>query len=297
MKNGLYSDSLMTICLAVISDMNTTSPKIVFAADRLITMVTNFESGVSKISMLMNNSYVAVSSNQGLMSDLIIRKVQERIKKSIESKKPPTINQISDWFSIECKNRLKSEIEDAVLFRYDLSYDEFKDQSKNLHEDVVQDIIDKFDRYESNFSTSFLLVGIENSKPYIFTIDQNGYVNLWNSVGFATIGEGAFLAHNEITKYPYNPNMPLKDTVPLVYYSKKASERTSGIGENTDLAILYIVQEKNVETIWVIDDEIKSAFDTEIGEMKKAEKESYKKMSEKFETILKSRENMSEKTN
>lgn len=288
-QNESHNGYPMTVCLAVIAEMYTDSPKIIFASDKLVEAGVCFESGIPKIKELTRYAYVAISSNNSLISDFLITKLQTRIKSAIDSGEQPTIDQIIEWLSNECKNRLKSEREKGILFGYDLNYDEFKNRSKDLHENIVDDVIDKLNRFQDPFETSFLVVCIDDNKPHIYTVDQNGNAYPWNSIGFATIGEGAFLAHSEITKYPYDPNITLDEAVVLVYNAKKMAGRMLGVGEKTDLAVLYLNENREV-CLWEINGEYKSSFDLEIVEMRKKEMESYVNMRKKFIDILKGRQ-------
>lgn len=279
-RKWLHKEKPMTVCIAAIADALTNSPKIVFAADRLVSAGVCFESGVPKIKELTNYAYVMISSNDALVSDLIATKAQKIVFDHLEKKNKLTIEQIAELFSKECEMRLKQDKEKKVFSEYNLTSDEFKNKSKDLHDRIVQDIICKLYNYEYSLETLFLIIGID-SKPHIYTVDQGGDVRLWDSIGFATAGDGGYLAYPEITKFSYNPNSGLSGVLVRVYNSKKVAERVGGVGKETDLAVLWVAPDKDV-ALWVAPDKVKDLLDEDIEDMKQKEEEIIKKVESKL---------------
>lgn len=281
----MHKEIPMTVCIAAIAEITSESPKIVFASDRLVSAGVCFESGVPKIKMLTNYSCVMLSSNDALTSDYIVTQAQKKIDEALKLGEKPTIEEIVGWISEACKNKLKSEKEKVVLSkRYDLTYDELKGKSKDLHERIIQDIITETDNFEYYFISQFLVVGID-SKPHIYVVDQEGNFQLCDLVGFATVGEGNYLAYPEITKFSYNPDVSLSEAIVRVYNAKKVAERVSGVGKETDLATLWVTSEKEV-ALWEADKDLKKILDDEMEEMRKQEIEAYSKVMLKVSEIF-----------
>jgi hypothetical protein len=232
----------MTVCIAAISENLTGSPKIVFASDRLVSGGVCFEAGVSKIQPLSVYAWIMSSSNDALASDGIILKIQEMISAGEKAGKTFSIEQIANAFSLECKNRLKSEREKQIFSQYGLTEDEFKNKSSELSELVVKDILDKLHEFKYDFEVEFLLIGFDSQPylPHINTINEFGDIQISDHMGFATIGSGKYLAFPEMTKYAYHPNTPLSESVMRVYWSKKVAERVGGVGKETDLLVLHV---------------------------------------------------------
>ena len=279
-----HSEKPMTVCIAAIAEALTDSPKIIFAADRLVSAGVCFESGVPKIRELTNYAYVMISSNDANASDLIATRVQKIVFDNLEKKNRLTIEQIADLFSKECEMRLKQDKEKMIFYDYALTSEEFKNKSKDLHDRIVQEIISKIYNYEYPLITSFLILGID-SNPHIYTVDQDGDVRLWDSIGFATAGDGGYLAYPEITKFSYNPNASLSEVLVRVYNSKKVAERVRGVGKSTDLAALWVAPNKEV-ALWVAPNEVYELLDKGIENMRDKENEIYTNVMTELHTMF-----------
>lgn len=241
----------MTVCIAAICESQTGSPKIVFASDRLVSGGVCFEEGVSKIQPLALYAWVMSSSNDALTSDGIILKIQKTLACNSKEGKQIEIEQIAAMFSQECKNKLKVEREKHVYSHYGYTENEFKENSNKSSDFVIKDILDRLHEFNYDFEVEFLLIGFDFPPymPHIYTINESGDITVSDHMGFATIGSGKYLAFPEITKYAYNLNTPLAESVMRVYWSKKVAERVGGVGKATDLLVLHVTPE-NMLGIW-----------------------------------------------
>jgi hypothetical protein len=269
----------MTVCIAALAEANTQTPKIVFAADRLVSAGVNFENALPKIKALTPYAWVLISSNDALASDLIVVKAQETIAKEIGAGKTLSVSQIVDILSNECKIKMKSEKEKQVLTdRFDLTFSEFKKISKDLHEKLIHDIIVELDNFEYGLISQFLVVGID-SAAHIYVVHQDGNIQLCDITGFATVGDGGYLAYPEITKFTYNPNVQLGEALVRVYNAKKVAERVGGVGKQTDIAVLHVYinpdNKERMVLIWEAPPELRALLDKEMEEIRNQEKMAY----------------------
>jgi hypothetical protein len=116
-------------------------------------------------------------------------------------------------------------------------------------------------------------------------VDQDGAYRLQDSLGFVTIGIGAQLAFPQMTKYAYSRYMPLVTAIPMVYISKKISERMQGVGQLTDLAVLHFKDATFSPMLWVpsIDSDFMKQLDDAFATITKSESTELQNISKKVQ--------------
>jgi hypothetical protein len=233
----------VTVCIAAICNINVPNqpelrPTIVFCADRLVSAGIQFESGEPKIKRITDYCYVMQSSNDSLVSDLILEKV---CQKASLLEKPVKIEEIVKIIRNECIAYRKEWTEDAILQKYNMAFEEFD----VTPESIVSKAIEEVEDCEYPYVFQFIVLGIEPSfEAHLYVVEQDGRYRLYDSLGFAAIGNGGELAFLEMTKYGYSRNMPAILAIPKVYIAKKVSERAQGVGRYTDLAVLVFANKK-----------------------------------------------------
>ncbi len=275
----------MTVCIAVIADASTTSPKLVFASDKLISTWINYESGVSKIKMLTDYAAVMIASDDTLTSADLISNSEKVIAKLTTSGKKISIEKIVEILSEKCKERLQYERERRILSKYGLTYETFINRSIDLSKELLGELVNEFRNFKYDFEADFIVLGID-SKPHIFTINARGEYQSSDFVGYAIIGSGKVMAFPEITKYAYHPNTQLAEAIVRVYNSKKAAQRVGDVGGQTDLAVLHVLTSTKNVALWVADDKVTSILDVGIEEMKKLEINSTVEVMKKLQTTI-----------
>lgn len=224
----------MTICIAAICDEDSGSgKKIIFCADRQVSVGIQFEGGMKKYQKLTENCFIMDSTNDSLRSDLII----ERTKERITDKKFSTIKEISDIVSEECENLKKEELQKDILWKYDSLSDSLKIYPASLLPFINQQLED----YDYDLSCNFLVFGLESHDiAHIYNIDEDGKQRLLDNLAFAMIGDGGNLALQEITKYPYSTDTTAVEAIARVHFAKRLAERAIGVGEDMDLCLMHM---------------------------------------------------------
>lgn len=227
----------VTICIAAICDIDKPAPAIVFCADRLISAgPIQFEGSTSKIKIMTAYCMAMQSSNDSLTSDAILEKAREKASKF---DKPRKIVEIVELIRAECLALKKQWIEDNILFKYNVTFDKLEVKPEATVAQAIKEVTDCKNQYPFQFS--FIVLGIEETKEaHLYTIDQDGQYWLQDSLGFATIGSGDYLAFPELTKHGYSRHFPAVVAIPRVYIAKKVAERVQGVGRHADLCILFL---------------------------------------------------------
>ena len=144
----------MTVCIAALSDIYTQNPKIIFAADRLVSAGIQFEHGVSKIGQITYNCYVMVTSNDSLESDMIFKKVQGDV-----AGKKLTVEDVARLFAKECQQLQHHQRQRDILSKLGLDYETYLKKSKTMSDELSKMIYSRLTSWESEFETQFIVLG------------------------------------------------------------------------------------------------------------------------------------------
>lgn len=278
----------MTIGIAAICDLKLDKlPSILYCSDRQITSDTKFDSGTPKVKTLTENCSVMYSSNDVLLSIDIINIVKKRLK----GKQVWKIREIAEIFSEECKGSQSRVLERDVISKYQLMIEKLKIDPNTLSREVKRDM-----DFYPHPPFDFLLFGLDDEErhAHLYKIDQNGKTESWDAMGFMAIGSGQSLAISEMTKYLYSPHVDVSYAIPRIYFSKKVSERASGVGEYTDFGIIHFVKDEKSgqfivknDPLSIYDDFMKDLDDT-FQNIKTSEQDQIFKIKEKLDKLFNS---------
>lgn len=233
----------MTVCIAAICDAeNGSGKKIVFCADRQISVGIQFEGGMPKIQKFTENCYIMDSTNDSLRSDLIIERTKERLG-NIEFLE---IKKVVEILCEECEKVKTEQIQKELLWKYNALPSNLKVNPSDLLPYINQQL----DNYDYDLSCEFLVFGLESPQiAHIYRIDENGMEKLLDNLAFAMIGGGGQLALLEITKYPYSIEIPSVEAIARVHFAKRLAERAIGVGHDLDLKLLYYSEHPETKVV------------------------------------------------
>jgi 20S proteasome alpha/beta subunit len=245
----------VTVCIAAIANVGAMDekrepipPAIVFCADKLVSAGVQYESFEAKIKKITDYCYAMQSSDNAMVSDLILERVKQKVG---NPESPLKIEEIVKLLRKECFDYKKEWFEDNVLWKYNLAFEKFK----ATPEKSIADSIKEIGECPYSFEFQFIILGIEPSKEaHIFAMNQDGAYLMQDYLGFSTIGAGSQLAFPQMTKYAYSRYFPLVAAIPMVYISKKIAERMQGVGQLTDLAVLHFGKKEGtpfLPAVWV----------------------------------------------
>jgi 20S proteasome alpha/beta subunit len=91
---------------------------------------------------------------------------------------------------------------------------------------------------QNNLQTDMLVVGADDTGHHLFTITHPGVCLHMNTLGYATIGNGALHAGISLSLNRHNAADPLAKAIYRVYEAKKSAEVSPGVGKLTDMTII-----------------------------------------------------------
>jgi hypothetical protein len=227
----------MTICIAARCEVNLQNPKVVFCADRLISTPTlQFQHGEPKVFRLNHRHMAMISSDDSLRSEMIIKRVQAQM-----SDDERTTQDIVKVFTGVCRD-FRHEAEEAeILDPLGITFESWQKEPRNLPDTLVNSVAAALTNWEYGFECDFIVFGVD-PEPHIWVLNQNGDSKSADYLGFAAIGNGASTAIPELTKLPWSANITMSEAIVRVYAGKRASERTLGVGQMTDLSVLHVIR-------------------------------------------------------
>ena len=272
----LHNKPPMTICIAAISEAQT-SPKIVFAADRLVSGHVQFEHGNPKIFGLRSNCFLMLAGDP-LKGSQVVSYVQKEI-----SDKNIPIENIVNLVSKECIKLRNKTNEERILLPRNLTLEQFYNNMTKFPEWFADGLDEELQ--EEPYQLSFLLFGIDDGIAHLYEIRSHGEVYSYDTLGFAAIGIGAGQSISELGRFQYGSNIPLSQAIQLTYMAKKEAQRVGGVGRETDLGILYI-NTNNEIGIWRADKDFLDLLDNQLSKLRGFETQLQKETEEAISKII-----------
>jgi hypothetical protein len=225
----------MTICIAAICEAKGRFSKIILCADRATSSVVEFEGAEPKFKKLTDHCYAMHSSNDSLVSDMILENVTEKVK----GQNLTEVKAIANLLVQECLNRKKEQIEKDVLFNYNIVADSLKSSAQS----VMEKAIDNVQNYTYDFVFDFIVAGLEPSgEAHLYWVNQDGTCKCYDSIGYCAIGSGYLPAFLQFNKVVYKADAIWQQAAVLTYFAKKTAEKAPGVGDTTDLLVLHFPQ-------------------------------------------------------
>lgn len=144
------------------------------------------------------------------------------------------VRQIAEILGKYYRNVRIKRLEMEILSQYGiLSFDDYYNKQKLMHDDTHKSISEALDDYE--FDLDIVLAGIDkNLCPHIYLIEEPGTLRSYDEIGFCCQGSGSMHTDPIFAFYEYKPSMSLPEVLYIAYVAKKRAEMATGVGEHTD---------------------------------------------------------------
>jgi 20S proteasome alpha/beta subunit len=114
----------------------------------------------------------------------------------------------------------------------------------------MQNMIERF-----NLNIEMILVAVADKKCYIRFLGHPG--DLFDPLEYATIGSGGLQATQSLISAKYSYKEDINTSAYLIFEAKKKAEVTPGVGEMTDMIVLYHKDDDKLSVKTISDEEIK----------------------------------------
>jgi 20S proteasome alpha/beta subunit len=236
----------MTVGIAAICEAHTPNPKVVVAADRLVTSGLaarrEYEHTSSKMLDVYGqeggSSCVALGVGAGSVS--LTDEVFYKINQQVSDSAPGTARQVADYAVDSLQEVVQETIERQVLSAQGLDLTTFNQiqgqMNPNVATGIYQDIIQK--KEETLGQVNILLAGVDGNGAHIYNILNND-MSRNHSIGKLAVGSGAQPANTTFIITRYVDTCDIGEALLSVTEAKVQAEEAQGVGREMDIAILH----------------------------------------------------------
>lgn len=220
----------MTICIAALCEKN---KRAIVAADRMITAVdTEFEQETIKIEKLCGNC-AAVTAGSALAHTEIIKNVTEEFS----GQPAPLIENVVACLKHHFVQLRLKRAEEESFKPLGLTVQGFLKTQKELEDTVVMRLTRSLE--DARLKLRVLVAGVDKTGGHIYYIRDPGTSEIFDSIGYCTIGSGDRHAEGVLIDNDYTGSLPLKRALYIVYEAKKRAEKAPGVGQKfTDIVMI-----------------------------------------------------------
>lgn len=240
-KPDLGERKSVTVCIAAIFQWNyatRTAANLGAAAivltDRMITAGdVQYEPQQTKIATVTPNTILMIAGDYSLHSQAV-RRTLDRFRNE------PTASpeSIAIFYGRAIQAIKLKEAEDIYLAPLGLNSDSFLAQQKDMAPHFVSLLTEQMQAYRGE-DVEALIVGATNHAVHIYGVDTKGITSCHDDVGFAAIGSGAWHVKSRLMQAGYVNSLRFAQAICFTYAAKKASEMAPGVGQNTDVTLVF----------------------------------------------------------
>ena len=228
----------MTVCVAALFQWNYAPvgqpPDYAVAAltvsDRMLTAGNiKYEPDKQKLGQISEHVYVMVAGDYDVHSEAI-----KNAKEHFKSRSNPKPFDVAIYYGIQIQAIQRRHAEAIFLAPLGLNTDSFLAQQKDLSDRFVDTLTTQLQTHH-DCDVQAIVVGLEDGRARIYSVDHQGLVRSHDDVGFLAVGSGAWHAQSAMMLAGYANTATLSQALTKVYAAKKAAEIAPGVGESTDI--------------------------------------------------------------
>ena len=226
----------MTICIASIAG----DGHVIVCSDRMVTLSlpsTEFEHNNPK-TMKITDNCVASSAGNALGFVPIYEEVVRTIGQTSSEHSIHSIAEITKNAYVRARN---DKLEQEILSTMGLSLNDFYQGNRTFAPEITANLAQSMQQY--NYGLAIVIAGVDESGCHIYRIDNPGRMDSYDTIGHCAIGTGELHAISTFIANDYDSKLDVNHVVAMTYEAKRRSEKSQGVGEETDL---YVVCKNNV---------------------------------------------------
>jgi hypothetical protein len=268
----------MTVGIAAVCEAGKpgTMPKIVLAADRMITTGANprieYEHTKSKIETVHDNGVV---SCMGVASGTVtlIEQFFNKLDQNLAELEPASMENIATVARESYVEVGRETVENRVLDQFGLTVEEVMQEQGKFESDVLKSFLNDIADGQEEFSNQLevLLCGVDGMGGYLYEI-SNFDLTPQNNVGYHAVGSGNQPARSVFIRNEYDTSCGIDEAIINIIEAKHRSEEARGVGQRMDIATIEPPVE-DAECCTVFSSEVRSEWQAFYKEILSAEKD------------------------
>lgn len=239
----------MTVGVAAIAENDTTDPKVIISADRLITTkqqsAIEHEHQESKIyevgDATRNVNSLGVVSGAISYAEELYSRIERRVSLYQQRQDTDTIQTSEELGQVtaQCyREMVQEKVENQVLSNYGLELDDLSKQHQ-FKDAFFNSILTEAEQLKEQIQQNMhmLLVSADNNSVNIYEVGYNDLVR-HNQLGHAAIGSGVQPARSEFIKTEYSKSSDLDAALATAMAANKQAQSARGVGGDIDIGIV-----------------------------------------------------------
>ena len=230
----------MTVCIAAICDGG---KAIVVAADRMFTtpppVNLEFETAEKKIEALSPSCVALLSGNSAFGTEIMHGALS-----TLQGAQQPQVVLAADAVKASYVDVRSRKVRENLIVpnlgpdflraeQLGMSIPTYLKEQGGLYQQLVGGM------NGFNIGADIIVAGVDDRGARLAVIGHPGTIAWLDKLGYAAIGSGGNHALMRLSLGAHTRNSPLIETLYRVYDAKRASEVAPGVGQASDLAIVY----------------------------------------------------------
>jgi 20S proteasome alpha/beta subunit len=212
------------------------------ASDRMITAGdVEYEPQQLKVAYIAPNAMLLIAGQYPTHTQAI-----QQVVKQLRSRPESTPETIAALYGKAIQKIRLQLAEDKYLAPFGMNTDTFIAQQRDMSQAFVATITQQLQDFDGP-DTEALIVGTEEDRAQIWSVDYKGTSRCFDDVGFHAIGIGAGHASLSLMQAGYTNQWFFANALATIYAAKKVAETAPGVGTNTDI---HLVNKFGAAKLW-----------------------------------------------
>jgi 20S proteasome alpha/beta subunit len=212
------------------------------ASDRMITAGdVEYEPQQLKVAYISQKAILVIAGQYPTHTQAI-----QQVAKQLQERPDSTPETIAALYGKAIQKIRMQLAEDEYLAPLGMNTDTFIAQQRDMSEAFVASVTQQLQNFDGP-GIEALVVGTEEDRTQIWSVDHRGTARCFDDVGFHAIGIGSGHASLSLMQAGYTNNWLFANSLAAIYAAKKVAETAPGVGTNTDI---HLVNKFGVTRLW-----------------------------------------------
>lgn len=236
----------MTVGMAAIADARTENPKVVVAADTLLTTQQQSaiehehpETKLGRIASSYNNvEILSVCAGAVSLAEKLSKKIEDVLPQAVEQGIPITVENVAELAAEQYRQLIQDQIHKRVLSSYGLSLEDMSKQHQ-FKDDFFNDVWTQARELEQQIMQNLVMLigGLDQTGAAVYEIGNNDITG-HNDIGYAVIGSGSQPAQSEFIKSKYGKSDDFDTCVATATAANFRAEQARGVGGDMHMGVV-----------------------------------------------------------
>ncbi|WP_152420274.1 hypothetical protein [Halorubrum distributum] len=238
----------MTVGVAALAESERGTPRVVLAADRLVTTRQQSaiehehpQTKVEKVGEFVDSvSALGIVSGSVNLGEDLLKAIDNRLANHYQQQNPEPVGSeiLARTAGEEYRHLVQEKVQTHVLSKYGFNLDDLKKQHQ-FKDEFFEGMMAEVNQVQQTIhnNLTLLLGAADQSGAYIFEI-SGGDVTGHNKLGYASIGSGQQPAESQFIQSGISPNENIQDTLITVTGAIMRAKQASGVGGDMDLGVV-----------------------------------------------------------